>query len=323
MKLIVAAICGGYSSEKVISHKSVGTIIDNLDENLYDAYKVEITQDEWICHFEDKTYPVNKNHFGVDELKIKFDFAYIMIHGTPGEDGKLQAYFDMINVPYAGCSQLMSTITFDKWACNNLLSSFGVKCALSVLIRPGASYDKNQIVEKLSLPIFVKPNDGGSSFGITKVNKVSELDEAILKAMNEGSNAILESFIDGYEITIGAFRNNQGIQVLPITQILTDNEFFDYQAKYDGASSEITPAEIPDDDAKKARAIVKNVYELLGLEGIVRIDFIVSNDELYMIEINAVPGFSPASIVPQQIRADGRTIKETLTEIIELANAPK
>ncbi len=323
MKLCIAAICGGYSSEKVISHKSIGTILDHLDEDLFDAYKVEITENSWTCFYGDQAYPINKNNFGVDELNIRFEFAYIMIHGTPGEDGKLQAYFDMMNIPYAGCSQMMSTLTFDKWACNNLLSSFGIKCALSVLVRPGESYDTHMIVEKLGLPIFVKPNDGGSSFGVSKVRSEGEIPQAIDKAMNEGSNAILESFIDGYEITIGAFKNNEGVQVLPITQILTDNDFFDYAAKYDGDSSEITPADIPEKDAERARKIVKEVYQLLGLDGIVRIDFIVSEGVPYLIEINTVPGFSPASIVPQQLRADGRTIRETLTEIIQLAHSPK
>ncbi len=323
MKLRIAAICGGYSSEKVISHKSIGTIIDHLDENLFEAFKVEITQDEWLCHHEGNTYPINKNNFGVDALDMQFDFAYIMIHGTPGEDGKLQAYFDMLSIPYAGCSQMASTLTFDKWACNNLLSGFDINCAQSVLVRPGDNYDSKAIAKKLGFPMFVKPNDGGSSFGISKVNAAEELDTAVEKAMREGSNAIIESFIEGYEITIGAFKNKEGIQVLPITQILTDNEFFDFEAKYDGASSEITPADIPEEDASKAVQIVKQVYQLLGLDGIVRIDFMVSNGTPYLIEVNTVPGFSPASIVPQQLRADGRTIKETLTEIIQLAHAPK
>lgn len=317
----LAAIGGGYSSEKEISLKSVQTILNNLDPNKYECYKVIIDKSGWYCEHNDVLLTIDKNDFSVPELGIKFDFAYIIIHGTPGEDGKLQAYFDMLKIPYSGTDHLMTTLTFNKWACNHFVSKFGVKCAKSKLVRIDVPYNSNEIIEHLGLPVFVKPNDGGSSFGITKVKTSQELPPAIEKARSEGTDVIIEAFLEGREITIGALRMNNQIVVLPITEIISHNEFFDYKAKYNGESNEVTPADIDESVAIKARKIVHDVYELLNLKGFVRIDFIVTDGEPTMIEINTVPGFSAMSIVPQQIEKAGLELKSVLDIIITEAMA--
>lgn len=317
----LAAIGGGYSSEKEISLKSVQTILNNLDPKKYDCYKVIIDRSGWYCEHQHKVYEIDKNDFSIPELDVKFDFAFIMIHGTPGEDGKLQSYLDMVNIPYSTCDHLMTTLTFNKWACNNFVSRFGINCAKSELVRSTAEFDPEQIIANLGLPVFVKPNDGGSSFGVTKVKQTSELPKAIEKARSEGTDVIIESFLEGREITIGAMRLNDEIVVLPITEIISYNEFFDFKAKYDGESNEVTPADIDEIVAEKARKIVRDLYQLLDLKGIVRIDFIITGDEPTMIEINTVPGFSAMSIVPQQMEKAGLAVGDTLDKIISQAIA--
>lgn len=316
MKLNIAAISGGFSSEKVISEKSIKTIIKHLDASKYDSYHVSIDKSDWVCLHEDRSYKIDRSNFSVPELSLKFDFAFIMIHGTPGEDGLLQAYFDLLGIRHSTCNHQMSTLTFDKWACNNVLRALGYNCAKSRLLRSDESYSKERLIDTLGLPVFVKPNDGGSSFGISRVNKIEDLDAAISKARSEGTSCVIESFIEGYEVTVGAYRDENDIVVLPITEIRTTNEFFDFGAKYSGESQEITPAQIPNEIAGKVNTIVYNIYKKLGLEGLIRIDFMINNDEPYLIEINAVPGFSEASIVPQQIRAAGMTIEEVLDAVI-------
>ena len=317
MKLKIAAICGGYSSEYVISMKSVETIITNLDNDKYDVYKVKIDQNEWICYDGNKISEINQKDFTARDGLLKFDFAFIMIHGTPGEDGKLQAYFDMLNMPYSTCNHLMSTITFNKWSCNHLLKSLGFLCPESMLIRKNQTIDENKIEKKIGFPMFIKPSDGGSSFGVTKVKKREDIIPAINKALKEGTEALIEAFIEGIELTCGVYFNGKSTVVLPVTQIMTQNEFFDYNAKYAGESTEETPAKIPDELRDKLQGIVKNVFECLGLKGMARIDFMVKNETPYLIEINTVPGFSPASIVPQQIKAFGLSIQQVLDEIIQ------
>ena len=321
MKRHIAAICGGFSSEKEISMKSVSTIMDHLDTALFVPHKVVIDEAGWNCHTDGGVYPVNKNDFSYEGPggKINLDYAFIMIHGTPGEDGLLQGYLDMMGIPYSTCNHDMSTLTFNKWACNHFLKGFGIPCADSILVRRDADYDSSEIAETLGFPMFVKPNDGGSSFGISKVKSESEIAPAIEKARSEGTDVIIEAFMEGPEMTCGAYKGKEGIVVLPITEILSDNDFFDYEAKYKGESNEITPAQIDDDLKINIQEVTTRVYDLMGLAGFIRIDYIIRDGIPHLIEVNTVPGFSPQSIVPQQVSISGRNLTSILTEIIELS----
>lgn len=319
MKKSVAVIYGGYSSESEISRKSAGVIFEHLDRELYDPYLVEITKSSWHVHHQGGVFPIDRNRFTflMEEEEKAFDVAFITIHGTPGEDGKLQAYFDMTGIPYVNSNAFASSLSFNKWACNSFLRAFGISTAKAILIRRGETPNPIEIADELGFPCFVKPNDGGSSFGITKVKTLMEMPDAIAKAFGEGDEVVIESFIAGREITCGMYHNGETVIALPPTEIISNNEFFDYEAKYDGASQEITPADIPEGWAKMIQDTSKSIYRRLGLKGFARIDYMVSEGGIaYLIEVNTTPGFSEASIVPQQIEADGREIKTVLSEII-------
>ena len=319
MKKKVAVIYGGYSSEDKISQKSAGQIFENIDRELFRPYLVEITKHSWHVHHNGGVFPLDKNKFTflVEEEVIAFDIAFITIHGTPGEDGKLQAYFDMINLPYINSSVMAASLTFNKWACNSFLRAFGIATAKAILIRKGETPNPIEIADELGFPCFVKPNDGGSSFGISKVKTLMEMPDAIGKAFAEGNEVVIESFLAGREITCGVYSDGENIIPLPPTEIISHNEFFDYQAKYDGASNEITPAEISAEWTKNIQDTTKSVYRRLGLRGFARIDYMVKDDgKAFLIEVNTNPGFSEASIVPQQIRAAGLDVSKVLSEII-------
>lgn len=317
----VAIITGGNSSEIVISRKSAENIYQNLDTSIYRSVLITIIGKEWIATVNDKEYAVDKNDFTVltVEERINFDCAFIAIHGTPGEDGKLQGYFDLLEIPYTTPSLLNTTLTFSKWHCNTLLKQMNIKCASSHLVRKGDSISPEQIVKDLSLPCFIKPNNAGSSFGISKVKTIEGIIPAIEKAFGEDSEVLIESAMIGREVTCGVLNLKGEIKALPITEILSDNEFFDFEAKYNGASQEITPADLSPDITAKVQAIVVDVYHRLNMTGIIRIDFILQNDGPYVIEINTVPGLTIGSLIPQQAEAAGISLTDLFSNSIEQA----
>lgn len=319
MKRKVAIIYGGYSSEFKISQKSAGMIYENINRELFEPYLVEISKKSWHVDLGGGVIPIDKNKFTfiTNEQVQSFDIAFITIHGTPGEDGKLQAYFDMIELPYINSNSFAASLSFNKWACNSFLRTFGVDTAKAILIRKGETPNPIEIADELGFPCFVKPNDGGSSFGISKIKSLMEMPGAIARAFEEGDEVVIESFLEGREITCGLYKSENGIIALPPTEIISDNEFFDYEAKYDGKSLEVTPADISDELTKKIQDTSKSIFRRIGLKGIVRIDYIVgADDTIYLIEVNTNPGMTSESLVPQQIVADGRVLSNVLTELI-------
>ncbi len=319
----IAVISGGYSHEAVISKESVKTILANLDTSLFNLYHVIINEEGWnYKNKKGELSPVDRNDFSVlvEGEKIQFDFAYIIIHGTPGEDGKLQSYFDILGIPYSTPNHLATTITFNKWACNTLLTALGYKCAASIIVRKNQKIDTKTIVDKLGLPIFVKPCDGGSSYGVSRVVTQEEIEKAISEAFDHGTEVIIESELKGVEITNGIFKkSNQELHVLPITEIVSENDFFDFEAKYEGKSKEITPARISHELTDKVYKLTELIYQDLGLSGIVRIDYIIQEGEPYVIEVNTTPGMSKESVIPQQVIVDNLILKDVLTEVVKQA----
>lgn len=319
MKRKVAVIYGGYSSEFKISQKSAGQIYEHLDRDLFTPYLVEVSKTSWHVHHKGGVFPIDKNKFTflLEDEVVSFDLAFITIHGTPGEDGKLQSYFDMIGMDYVNSGSFASSLSFNKWACNSFLRAFGIATAKAILIRRGDTPNPIEIADELGFPCFVKPNDGGSSYGISKVKTLMEMPDAIAKAFSEGDEVVIESAIEGREVTCGLYHNGETVVPLPLTEIITDQEFFDYEAKYEGASNEVTPADVPEDWVKTIQDTSKSIYRRLGLKGFARIDYIITPQGIpSLIEVNTTPGFSEASIVPQMIVADGKEIKDVLTDIV-------
>ena len=311
----VAVIEGGYSSEKSVSIKSAQTVFDNLDRTKFDPTRVLIDENEWTAYDDDGRYSIDKNDFSFikNGTKHNFEYAFIVIHGTPGEDGKLQGYFDMKGIPYNTSSAAITSLTFQKFHCNQFLKNFGVNVAEAVLIKPGDKINEEEVLNKLGLPCFVKPTDGGSSFGVTKVKAKKELNNAIKSAFEDGSEVIVEANIEGQEVTNGAYRDNEVIKILPITEIISENEFFDYEAKYKGQSNEVTPADLDYEIKSKIKASTHHIYSTLGMKGIVRIDYIINKDRIpFLIEINSVPGMSKESIVPQMFKAEDVQISKAI-----------
>lgn len=321
MKKKIAIIAGGDSSEIVISLKSAEGLYSFIDKDKYDLYIATIKKGEWNVRLaDDEQVPIDKNDFSFLEKgqKQHFDFAYITIHGTPGEDGRLQAYFDMIDMPYSSCGMLASTITFNKFVCNQYLHNFGVKIAKSIHLFKGQEVSNEEVVQRLGLPVFVKPNDGGSSFGVTKVKNESDIQPAIEKAFKEGKEVVIESFISGTEVTCGCYKTDKVTRLLPITEVVTENEFFDFDAKYNGQVKEITPARISQELTEKVQSETSRIYDILGAKGLIRVDYIIPEDgEPVLLEINTTPGMTATSFIPQQVRAAGLDIKDVMTEIIE------
>lgn len=317
----IAIVAGGDSSEVVVSLKSAQGIKSFIDETKYKTTIVTIIGDEWLAKVsENKSYAIDKNDFSytVDGEKQKFDFAYITIHGTPGENGILQGYFDLIGLKYSCCGVLAAALSFNKFACNQYLKNFGAKVASSMLVSPGMNVEPKEVVEKLGLPCFIKSNVGGSSFGVTKVKEEAQILPAVERAFAEGGDVIIESFLKGTEITCGMYKTHEKTVVFPITEVVPENEFFDYDAKYNGQVSEITPARISDELTKKVQEETKKYYDILGCKGIVRIDYIITEDGVpHVLEANTTPGMTPTSFIPQQVRAAGIDIKDVMTDIIE------
>lgn len=321
MKKNVAIIAGGYSSEIVISLKSAAGISTFIDKEKYNLYIAILERKEWNVQLPDGTsVAIDKNDFSFKENgEVKcFDFAYITIHGTPGEDGRLQGYFDMIGIPYSSCNALVSALTFNKFVCNNYLRGFGVRVADSIRLFKGQSADAEEVVKKIGLPLFAKPNVGGSSFGTTKVKEPGVLQDAIAKAFAEGEEVILEQFIAGTEVTCGCYKTREKSIVFPLTEVVTDNEFFDFDAKYNGQVDEITPARISPELTQRIQQEASHIYDLLGASGLIRVDYIIPEDgNPVMLEVNTTPGMTATSFIPQQVRAAGLDIKDVMTEIIE------
>ena len=323
----IAVVMGGYSDEYKVSLKSGQLIFDSLDRDLYNVYKVVILKEEW--YFVDdrgEKSPLNKADFSVSlssGFKVKFDVCFNIIHGRPGENGELQAYWNTIGQKYTGCDFYQSALTFNKKDTLAVLSKYGIPSAKSIYLRLGEAVDENKIIKELGLPLFVKPNQSGSSLGITKVKVQSELKEALNFAFAEDEEILIESFLDGMEVSVGVVDFNNETVVLGITEIIPDKEFFDYEAKYEGASEEITPARIDDETRKRVEDISKRAYEALGMSGFSRSEFIIMNGIPYMLEMNTNPGFSPASILPQQAKIYGISIMDLCGNEVEKALAKK
>ncbi|CAL1519615.1 D-alanine--D-alanine ligase [Chitinophaga sp. MM2321] len=324
MKKNIALVAGGYSGEYVISVQSAVTIEKNLDSSKYAVYKIIITKEGWHYTGADgSVQEIDKNDFSLTLAgkKIKFDAVFIGIHGTPGEDGRLQGYFEMLDIPFTSCGMVTSALTFNKSYCNKVVTAFGnVNVSKSVHVFREQSHDTAQILQQLRLPVFVKPAEGGSSIGMSKVKTAEELPAAIEKAFKEDSQVLIEEFIKGRELTIGLYRANGNITVLPITEVVSSKEFFDYEAKYTpGVSNEITPAPVADDITKLVQQTAAALYDKLNCKGIVRIDFIYeeASSKLYFLEVNTMPGQSENSLVPQQVRAAGKTLQEFYGVLLE------
>jgi D-alanine--D-alanine ligase len=324
MKKNIALLAGGYSGEYVISIQTAETIEKNLDAELYNIYKIVVTREGWWHNAADGTkVEVDKNDFSltIGGQKVTFDAAFIAIHGTPGEDGRIQGYFDMINMPYNTCNAIVSALTFNKSYCNKVVKALNVvNIANSVHLIKGEPYSVGNILEQLTLPMFVKPNESGSSLGVSKVKSVEELLPAIEKAFKEDNQVLIEEFIEGREVTIGVYRVNGYLRTLPPTEIVSKNEFFDYEAKYTpGVTSEITPAPIPDVVREQLETRASYIYRHLNCRGVVRMDFILQKgtEKLFFLEVNTMPGQSENSIVPQQVRAAGLSLKDFYGDLIE------
>jgi len=317
----IAIVAGGDSSEYVVSVRSGANVLKAIDQELFTPQLVRIKGEEWIVlDGENKIADIDKSDFSftVNGQKCKFDYAYIIIHGTPGEDGLLQGYFEMLHIPYSSCDVQSSSLTFNKFFCNNYLRSFEIPMAQSVRLITGEKYSAEQIIENLGLPLFVKPSAGGSSFGVTKVKEAKDLVEAVNKALDESPEAIIEQFIDGKEFTVGVVKTGQRKLVLPVTEVIPKNEFFNYESKYiPGMADEITPARISEELTLKVQALSSRIYDLCSCSGIVRIDYILNEGTFYFLEVNTVPGMTETSFIPQQIKAMGLNLSDLLTDIIQ------
>ena len=318
----IALVTGGFSGESVISYKSAAAIFENIDTEKWNCYLIDINPQGWFYINEQKEKSsVDKNDFSIIDngTKILFDAILIGLHGTPGEDGKLQGYFDCLNIPYTSCNAASSALTFNKRYTVAVAAFAGISVAKSMHLFMHSPVTTEQILSELTLPLFVKPNNGGSSLGISKVKIAEDLQAAIERAFKEDEQILVEEFISGRELTIGVFKSKGKIITLPMTEIISENEFFDFQAKYEGASEEVTPANVSEEIAEKIRVEARKAYSVFNCNGVIRIDFIY-NEEMgkpYLLEINTVPGQSAASIVPQQVMAMGWTLKEFYTTLLE------
>ena len=321
MKRTIAIVAGGDSSEYIVSLRSAQGIYSFIDKERYNLYIVMMKGLDWHVQLpDDTTCPIDRNDFSfqMNGEKITFDFAYITIHGTPGENGRLQGYFDMMGIPYSCCGVLAAALTFNKFVCNQYLRGFGVRIAEALSLRQGQTVSDNDVIEEIGLPCFIKPSLGGSSFGVTKVKTREQIQPAIAKAFEEGEEVVIEAFMDGTEITCGCYKTKDKSVVFPITEVVTHNEYFDYDAKYNGQVDEITPARIPNELRDRVQMLTSAIYDILGAQGIIRIDYIITEgDKINLLEVNTTPGMTPTSFIPQQVRAAGLNITDVMTDIIE------
>ena len=322
MKKNIAIIMGGYSSEYQISLKSGQVVYETLDASKYNAFKIHVFKEKWVyVDGANVEFPIDKNDFSVTvkNAKITFDCVFNAIHGSPGEDGFMQAYFKLLNIPQTSCDMYQAALTFNKRDCLSVLKPYGIKTAESFYLNLGDEIDEAAIIAKVGLPCFVKANKAGSSFGVTKAHKIEDLKNAIAVAFKEDDEIIIESFLDGTEVSVGVINYKGETKVLPITEIVSENDFFDYEAKYLGKSQEITPARLTQDEETKVTAIAKKVYEVLKMKGFSRSEYIFKNGEPHLLEVNTVPGLTLASILPQQAAAAGITLAELFDNAIEEA----
>lgn len=325
MKKNIAIIMGGYSSEYQISLKSGQVVYETLNSTKYNAYKIHVFKEKWVyIDGSDAEFPIDKNDFSItiNNEKTTFDCVFNAIHGSPGEDGFMQAYFKLLNIPQTSCDMYQAALTYNKRDCLSVLKPYGIKTAESFYINLGDTIDENRIVAKVGLPCFVKANKAGSSFGITKVHKIEDIKNAIDVAFKEDNEIIIESFLDGTEVSVGVINYKGETKVLPITEIVSENDFFDYEAKYLGKSQEITPARLTQEEEKKVTAIAKKVYDVLKMTGFSRSEYIFQNGEPHLLEVNTVPGLTLASILPQQAAAAGITLEDLFENAIESALNP-
>lgn len=323
----IAIVCGGDSSEHDVSMRSAQGLYSFFDKERYNVYIVDVKGLDWNVHFEDgTTAPIDKNDFSflVNGKLVVFDYAYITIHGTPGENGIMQGYFELLHIPYSTSGVLVEAMTFDKFVLNNYLRGFGVNVADSLLLRRGEEdkYSEAEIASRIGWPCFVKPAADGSSFGISKVKNADQLVPALRVAFMESDEVMIERYLKGTEISVGCYKTKTKSVVFPATEVVTSNEFFDYDAKYNGQVEEITPARLNPETAERVAEETSKIYDILHCNGIIRIDYIISQDQngrdvINMLEINSTPGMTATSFIPQQVKAAGLDIKDVLTDIIE------
>ncbi len=322
-KRTIAIVCGGDSSEHDVSLRSAQGLYSFFDKESYNVYVVQLKGTDWRVDLPDGTTSRVKMHdfsFREGTRTRHFDYAYITIHGTPGENGILQGYFDLLHIPYSTSGVLVESMTFNKFVLNHYLRGYGVKVAESVLVRRGQEQliDEQQLVDTIGMPCFVKPSNDGSSFGVSKVKNLDQLAPALRVAMMESDEVMIESFLEGKEITVGCYKTKDKSVVFPVTEVLPKNEFFDYDAKYNGQVEEITPARIPQEQAERAQQLTSAIYDILHCNGIIRIDYIISpKGDITMLEINTTPGMTQTSFIPQQVKAAGLKMSDVLTDIVE------
>ena len=321
MKKNIAIIMGGYSSEVEISLKSGNVVYQSLDRNKYQGYKIRILKDKWIYLANEKEYPINKDDFSVtvDGDQIHFDCVFNAIHGAPGENGAILAYLELLGIKHTSAPFYQMALTFNKRDTLSVVRAYGVRTATSYYLNLGDKMNMVSIIEKVGLPCFVKPNNAGSSFGISKVYNTEELPNAIKKAFKEDSEILIESFLDGTEVSVGVIEYQGAIKVLPVTEIVPKNDFFDYNAKYEGASQEITPARISEEIRDKVQKVAQNIYQILNMTGFSRSEFIIVRGEPYFLEINTVPGLTAESILPQQARKANISLSELFDNAISMS----
>jgi D-alanine-D-alanine ligase len=322
MKKNIAIIMGGYSSEVEISLKSGNVVYDNISKKIYNTYKVHILKNKWVLVDDSNLeYPINKHDFSakVNGKKLKFDCIFNAIHGNPGENGRILAYFELLGLKHTSAPFYQMALTFNKRDCLSVVKEYGIKTATSFYLNIGETIKIDEIINKVGLPCFVKPNNAGSSFGISKVKSSYELIPAIEKAFKEDTEILIEAFLDGPEVTVGVIEFEGKVKVLPMTEIVTENDFFDYEAKYLGKSQEITPARISDQLHEKLEKIASKVYTILNMSGFSRSEYIIVNNEPYFLEMNTVPGLTAASIIPQQAAAAGISLEVLFHNAIEMA----
>ena len=327
LKRTIAIVCGGDSSEHDVSMRSAQGLYSFFDKERYDVYIVDVKDTDWHVNFDNGDIAkIDRNDFSFmkDGKAVMFDYAYITIHGTPGENGLMQGYFDLIKLPYSTSNVLVEALTFDKFVLNNYLRGFGVNVAPSMLVRRGEEdqIDEEKLMKEIGMPCFVKPAADGSSFGVSKVKNLDQLAPALRMAFMESDEVMIEGFMDGTEISIGVYKTREKSVVFPATEVVTNNEFFDYDAKYIGQVQEITPARLNPDTAKRVAEETSRIYDILRANGIIRIDYIIQkesdgSDKIMMLEINTTPGMTATSFIPQQVRAAGLDIKDVLTDIVE------
>lgn len=324
-KRTIAIVCGGDSSEHDVSLRSGQGLYSFFDKERYNIYLVDVKGTDWHVALDNgETIEIDKNDFSfvMNGKHVYFDYAYITIHGQPGENGVMQGYFDLIHLPYSTSGVLVEAMTFDKYVLNNYLRGFGINVADSILLRRGEAYDEEEIAKRIGMPCFVKPAADGSSFGVSKVKNADQLAPALRVAFMESNEVMIEGFLDGTEISQGIYKTAEKSVVLPATEVVTTNEFFDYDAKYNGQVQEITPARLSPETAEKVAKTTSRIYDILHANGIIRIDYIISKDKdgkdkVNMLEINTTPGMTVTSFIPQQVRAAGLDIKDVLSEIVE------